>query len=987
MMWSHLSAATMMLFALVSTCLCAPEDLLECFQTTESVIVGWTQFDALTRAHPDLRGRVVLLDDQRKPISEFALDLAHPATPAYVAFTKAAGRGYAAVRVVLTSGERTVADRVVALGATVTPEGRLTPGGEQGGTIPGSRPPAGGPPRVAPPSLEKAEPVPPGAPRTVKLSDFRRRVAADRNFPTVYAMAPIANQTGAPDDPRRKSVYIAASNYLYEPGSGRRESILNYLIEIPIDPAWLKKGEDEVVDADPDAVRVHIPLERVKLAEFEAPQRVTGERPGGLTQTVHQAAVGDDGNLYFGVREASPIRFNVRKARFEAPPVSTFAWYLRRAPAAKDLSAGPDAVRGRRLDFDYFIYPHNGRLWILHNRYMLLTKDRDVFLSPVISIPMAGWEDAKAFEAGMRLNAEPQPGTPRSLWDFLPRPDEDNLRLGDVVARGNRLILFSYNRDVMWVMDVDDAGNTTKLVRVDALAGRRVAKYTVNGSWVSRGEQTVAFRLGAQLEGEARETAVWLPAGEYALSTKPPVGEGLTEWSTYGEFTQKRHMESSRGPGYGVAKYRKSNFCREMGIAPVEGFVTIRYDSVAAVARDPAYAAIMAQMTAASSGPEFQVAPIPGAPNQAVGISDYPAYYLARFDWSGDGPVQKRHLPAVAEADQAPQGLAARLGPYCHLWIREKGGQSLILAGYTGIGSLLWSAGGRTQDQFSVRMLTRWFEKVAAADAAKPGPVRWITGMVAGLGDKLIVTGYDDVSRGATPFSGGLRWIDRTAPERQFALSAMARGFKSRDLCARLRGNAAGAWEMDVFMPAQFSASYANLLPPAERPASQADHLFVYADTGATVEDRYGFALGAGQRVADLAAARGAYLLLLMDDGALATFDIDGGRFVDGVRLPGTPALGGGRRCKALMSAPGGVFAVAVQGDEPGFTLFRVEVTPRGRILAAATLKCLASDRGDYKSVMLLQPDSAGGCALLIGPPMQTGESCLTVIPGAVPGR
>lgn len=959
------------------------EEPAECFQTAGSVVVGWTGLDALLRAHADLRGRVVLMDEQGMTIEEHAIDFADPVMPAHVSFAKTKGRTHASVRLVVTAEGRTLTDRVLALGAPVTPDVRLATDGAPGGSIAGSHPPAEGVPVVKLPNLEKAEPVQPGPVRTVKLCDFRRRVASDRNYPTVYAMAPIANQTAAPDDPKHKSVYITASNYLYDAKTGRRESILNYLIEIPIDPAWLKKGEDEVVDAAPQSVRVHIPLERVKLSESEAPVRVTGERPGGLTQTAHQAAVGEDGNLYFGVRETSPIRFNVRKARFEAPPVSTFTWYMKRAPAAKDLGA----AAGRRLDFDYFIYPHNGRLWVLHNRYMVESRSKDVFLSPVLSIPMADWGDAKAFEAGMRLNAEPQPGTPRSLWDVLPRVDEDTRRLGDVMARGNRMLLFSYNHDVMWVMDTDDAGNTTKLVRIDSVAGRRVVKYAVNGSWLSRGAQTLGFRVGAQMEGESKETPLWLPSGEYALSAKPPSGEGLTEWSTSAEFTQKRHMESSRGPGYGVAKYRKANFCREMGVPAVEGFVTIRYDSTGVIARDPAYAGVLAQMTAASAGPEFQWALIPGTEGRGIGISDYPAYYVASFDWSGNGPVEKRHLPALAETDQGAHGLAARMGPYCHLWIREKGEESLYLAGYTGIARLPWSVGGKTQERFRVQMLTRWFEKVSPADSATPGPIRWITSMIPGLGGKLIITGYDDVSRGATAYSGGVRWIDRGAPERQFALSAMTRGFKSRDLCSRLRGKAGGGWELEVFVPGEYSGSYANLLPAAQRPTSQVEHVFVYADTGAGLEDRYGFALGAGQRVTDAVVARGTYLLLLMADGALTTYDIDSRRFVDGVRLPGTPAQGGGRRCESLMSAPGGAFAAAVQGPEAGFTLFRLEVARSGRIDATATLKCAAEDRGEYKSVMLLQSDGKGGATLFVAPPMQSGESCLTIIPGALPAR
>ncbi len=971
------------------------EDRLDSFQTQENVVIGWRDFDLLQQQHPRLAGHVTLLDDQGKDIDTFEIDYAHPATSSHIAFAKAAGRTYASARVTLKAGDQTLVDRTSALSVAPAPQGRLALMDAQADILPGVHPPAGGLPKIALPDLGTVERPDLAPPRTIQFKDFRRRVQSDRNFPTVYAMVLIANQTAAPDDAAKKSVYMAAGNYLYDGKSGERESVLNYLIEIPINPAWVVNPGDETVEADVSAVRVHIPVERVRSTEEEFPKRVTGERPSGLTQTVNQATVGDDGNLYFGVAYSSPVRFNIRKARFEAAPVNTFTWYNQRAPAVSVLSSTPGAVAARRIDFDHFIYAHNRRIWILHNRYFLTSSDKHVFLSPILSIPMDGWDDPKAFAEAIRLNAEPHPSAPHALWSVLPKPNEEDRRLGNVIAWGNRFIIFSYSHDVLWVMDVDAEGRTQRLERIETVAGKRIVKCAATGSWLLAGKEAAAYKFNVSVEGQAGEVTVYLPAGLYALTETPLKTDGITEWNTNAEYTQKRRMEYNRASGYGLARFRKSNFSRELGVPAVDGFVTIRYDSLLPISRVPAYKDVLAQMNAASAGPEFLIAGVPGAPERVIGASDYPAYYFAAYDCSGNGPVQKRFLLTQADGGKVQMGLPARLGPYCHRWIRESGSDRLYYAGYTGIGRLS-PGGGADASAPEVTRLAAWMEKCVSADGAAHGPIRWITDMLPALQDKIILTGYDEVARGATAYSGGLRWLHRDTPEKQFALSRMSRSFMTRDLCGRLRGMPGGGWQMDVFSPGRFSATYANGLPAEERPASQGDRLFVYCDVGETIQDRFGFAIHSASKpepqIVEAAVTGGQHVLLLLQDGTLLTFDIDRLRFVDAVRLPGAPVADRfGRRSKALMEAGGGRFVIAAQDENAdSFTLCRATVAASGRIEVSALLRCAYENRNMLKGIMALIPDARrhdGRCDLLVGPPVQSGEAYLIVVPDAVPQR
>jgi hypothetical protein len=151
------------------------------------------------------------------------------------------------------------------------------------------------PPVIRQPDLASLPVLPArDAARSVKLDAMALRVLSDVNHPLVSANnnCLISRQTAHPKDPARRSIYVPLKSQLYDP-HGAPNRVLHYLVEVPINPDWMKEDGPDVIRLENADIRIHLPRRK-----WTNGQLVTGEGDGGLGQMVGSAAVDEDGNLY-----------------------------------------------------------------------------------------------------------------------------------------------------------------------------------------------------------------------------------------------------------------------------------------------------------------------------------------------------------------------------------------------------------------------------------------------------------------------------------------------------------------------------------------------------------------------------------------------------------------------------------------------------------------------------------------------------------------
>ncbi|MBM4085395.1 MAG: hypothetical protein FJ272_11445, partial [Planctomycetes bacterium] len=694
---------------------------LDVIHKPAAVSVGFRDIDLVKARFPALRAAVSLLDAQGRAVESCAVDFAHEATPSHVVFRKDGRSVYATVSVRVSDGDRVLMEKSVALPRPV--ESMVAPQlAETAHLEPGTAFDAGSAPTVPLLDLARVQAATLAEPaREVAAEACKRRVVAELNFPSASGTALISRQTAAPDDPARRSFYIPCSSELYDPATGAYESTLKYLIEIPIDPAWLATGGDAAVQASPDDIRVHITADKINVTR-QGERRLTGQEKGLLGQTVNSCGVADDGSLYFALQYAGPIRFNVRKAKWEAPPVNLYEWLEARLPKPEDLPYPKGEVTDVRIDPSYCIYAFNGRVYLLPTRYMQVGKTssggNSLFNAAVLSIPMEHWDDKDAFANAIRLNAVSWPGTPISLWSTHVERNDHQRKLNLMMPAGNRLLFTAYHYNYFWILDLADDGSTRRLTPAPTFAGKRIAQIAHGGHWLQRGADILGIQMQITLEGEPKPRDVFLAMDATEFTDQiPKQCQRLLHYQFSGQIPIVENKESS----YGCYLALKRSVQHALGLPRADGLLSIYYDALGRMKKHPGpHRELIDRMSAASMGPEYYLVPAPGA-MEILGTSDYPIYNFARYDCSAAATVsRKTHLFRKAAGLDVRLNAPARLGLYCHQWFREGGDDMLYYAGYTGIARLRYRVQGRVPE-FHEPELLRYKLKQESLDGSPMG--------------------------------------------------------------------------------------------------------------------------------------------------------------------------------------------------------------------------------------------------------------------------
>jgi len=989
-----LAAAALLLIAAVSAQGAEPvglDEKVELIQTSRSIAIGLRDFDMVRRAAPDLKAIVFLRDDGNKLLDTFMLDYARPAAQSHVVFHKRPGGDYARVEIqfVWANGASTVKR---ALPPVTESAGRVALTEETAHLEPGTAFDKGAAPAIRLPDFTQAAGVELAtAPRTVDMAVVRHRVTADYNFPIVGWTCFVLPRSG-PDAPKGWSIYITMNNDLYDLKTGAHDSPFKYIIELPVDPEWVKAPGDQTVSVPWQKVQVHMTTEEIDIRRLGR-RRITGHKKGLLGHGSN--AVDEDGNIYFPMLYGSPIRFNVKKAKWEATPVNIYDFHLQHKPKPADLPyTKEEGIEAIRTDFSNRIAYHNGRIWVFIRRNGIYGDS--LLLASVVSIPVKHWDNPKAFEAAIRFNAGSYPTATFPLWDTYPRKEDHRRTLKWMAASGNRIYMLSYHRNYFWVMEVADDGTTTKLTPVKTLGGKPIEDIAPQMKWVIRDGTIIGIEVLARAKGDKKSRPAFLP------------GDGYTFTDTFPEKTTRRPIGfgargflSNPAGMYGKIGTNKGDFSRRIGAPYRSGKLTIYYDSVTKMIREPgAFADVIAKMRAASMGPEYYVVPAPGDTMEVLGVADYPKYNFGRYNCApGVKTIKRNFLIQQLDVPDVRLGLPAKLGPYCHRWVREGADDVLYYAGYTGVARLRYRTEGMLPERHNVQMLFAGGDKHACVDGAPDAYIKWYRDMWPGLGDKIFVTGLNQISRGGTAYSGGLMYFHRRTPNRLFKLSEMSRCYNTGMLAGRLCAEPGGRLAQDILLGGNHNYAAPETLPAEKRHTNIQPRIFVYRDGGADgVQDRFGFTLqpaeGKAPGLRDITmAANGLYLLVLMSDGALATFDMDAMRFVDAVRVPPPFAsFRHGRGNASFLNLPDGSRMLGLlekkdpddAEETPKAGAFvRIDVDSAGRISLTPHLRCTFASPLVFGAPVAFVYDARnndGSYDAVFGPHSKRPEGALRII-------
>ena len=961
---------------------------IEVIQTPASIVVGLQDFDLIKRRYPDLKATVTFFDRQNLVIDTFKIDYSHEATGPHVVFGRAAGKNYDRARLKFVGAGGVVLEESLPLPSPVVRAGRAKFLDEIADLTPGTAFNNASAPSIQLLDFSQVEGYAvPAAPRTVDIEKCRKRVVADFNFPTTFARCPIANQTEFPDDDSKKSIYIPANNDLYNPETGTYESTFKYLIEIPVDPNWVNSDGDQAAYAPPDKMRLHMTADEFRNGELKG-QRITGNRKSGLSQSTDSTLVGADGNIYFALDYFGPIRFNIKKAAFEAPPASVYDFYRGHMPGHGDLPYKEGQVTSVRMDFENVIFPHKRRIFITAKRYAIY--GNKLFLAVVMSIPVDHWDDEKAFREAIRLNATscPSPKSEYPLWDAHVQPSDHKRKLGFMVPLGDRLYMQSYHQNYAWVMHVAEGGWTLKLTRLSTLNGRRIVKF----ERITR-VHPGGLEVHVTVEGEQKPRPTFLPIGTDAFTEEMP----KTRSNRVGNYFYMRgwiHTYGTYGT-YTADKYN-INYAR-LGHYERRGGIKIHYDAIERMRRHPgAFKDVIERMGAASMGPEYFMFSAPGGAMEVLGVADYPRYNFARYDCSsGAVTVRKTFLARDMGEIKTKLNLPANMGPYCYRWFREGDHDVLYYAGYTGIGRLVYRRQGKVTERHSVSNLG--VMRHVSVDGAPDALIMWFRDIVPGLGDKVFVTGIGKVVRAGTAYSGGLMYFHRKAPNRLYKFSHMSRSYTTTTIATRLKGEPDGSFSQDIFLPARFNSRAAETLPEDKRPANTQSRIFVYADRDASgVHDLFGFNIDTAENSAGgvqetTVSRNGLYLVVLMRNGTLTTLDLATWQFVDAVKVDrGFAEFRLNHEDQRLMRLPDGRRMICVYDPKEtknsrltAATFLNLNVNAAGQISLAPHMLCTFSSFRHLATTIAFLYDSEnndGSYDLVFGPNWRQPEGAVRII-------
>lgn len=959
---------------------------IELIQTDRQIVIGLLDFDILMQRTEALQGVVDFLAPGGAAIDTFQINYKAPTARSHHVFQKRKDRQYGDVRFALKQGERTLLREKFRLPESVQIQSRVFLKKEKAAIVPGTAEKSAGPlPSILLPDFSKVPAAESPSPqRTIDLQKCVRPVRSDGNIPQIGSNnnSIISRQTAYPEDTSRQSLYISLMAPLFDSQSAKYDSNFRFLVEIPLEEEWMKGDGNSEFFASPEKMKVHMTDETLEFFRL-GKQRVTGSREGGLMQGIQSVVKDEEGNLYFGIQYRSPIRFNIRKARWENPPLNVYEWLLQHKPKTEQMPYAKGKINSVRFDFSNTIFYHEGRIYVSLNRYAIFGDS--IGLACVVSIPIEQWSNPEKFRKAVRLNASAWPNGEFPLFDKYVDPEDKLKKLNWTMGVGNRLCLLSYHRNYLWTLDVNDDGSTRKLLRIDRFKGNRIVKFKYP-SWVLIGQKCLGLQVTFVLDGEEKETKAFLPIDGADLVSETPAGTYLQPF-----------LYNHPGPIGGERVYGRTEIAKKtIGLAMRKydeagtGKAVIYYDALRVIRADKKHQHLIEMMEGPSLGPAYYLIPVPGKTSQLLGNAEYLSYYHSLFDLNADASiVRKKYLQLDAGNMATDLAVEASIGPICHTWVNEHGNDVLYYAGYTGICRMIWRRNGEALTQFKVDNLTYKMPH-EVLDGSPHGHIKWFRAMAPGLGDKILLTGIGQANRGGTAWSNGLMYFHRNKADRLYKLSRMSAAHTTRMIASQVVVKPNSGMVQRIFLGGNHSQQDAVTMPDADRPADAGPKLFLYQDEGGErIQDIFGFSVSRGEPgLQDISFSRNQlYLIILYKDGTLATFDPATLKFVDAVRTnPRQVSLTGSRK---LFPMPDGdqMFLTFDDDERKSATFTRISVGTDGRISATPILRCtinspdqLNPGRSLPAAFLYDHSNDDGSYDFVIGPnPSQRSTWCIII--------
>ncbi len=908
---------------------------VRCINYADEVVVYVRDLDLLRASARELTAEVTLSSDAGEDRYEF--DLTAPwQTPALV-MRKRPGARYSTATVALHTDGGELYRATNDLGEPIQPRAGLPLSGERAVIEPGMADVE--PPEILQPDLSALRKVTlHRAERVVRSEDITACVETDINYPLVSANnnCAISLQTAHPDDPARRSLYVPLKSQLFDPDTGAATEVAHYLVEVPLDEAWLEGEGDLAVSLPPQAIRVHT-SDATWPPDDPQGIPILGNGASGLGQLVGTVAVDEEGRIYYSHVPAGVVRFDPRTGRYEVPPIDIDAHFAQFLPSAEDI---PDEIEHGRTEIRWegykIIAVSRGRLFyapIINAVYRREDYTAFVFAG-LMSMPVDHWDDPAAFSAATRFHVGSWPGCEHSFFAGWPDPNDRTRKLGRLFPREDDLYITAYRRQWggPWKLEFDEDGDT-----------------------ISFG---VVTDLPAAPRGLRRDSA-----------------SGLADWRSYGSITLSRQALATIL--HGVSSQQP------------EGTIEIFYDAIAAMRLDPErYGALLAASSGPSLAPVYMAAAVPDRADMVLGVAEY-GYYLATFDLSrlGEGLITKRYLLRDAGHIGLELPLPVGLGPYGYTWWRDGDSLYLYMSGYTGLTRLVYQSPDLPPGRYRMEDITHDIE-VNTLDAAGPGPIKRFRYLQPGLDGRIFLTGTHTAARGGTAYSGGLMSFVADRPDVLDKISFMSRCYWTTHLESRVVYAPETPPTQQFFLGGgSFDEGYAFTLDPELVPADRDPKIFVYDYvSGGAPRSLYGFSMPPGGEQGGYCEHRfdrTRRYLIVIHGSSLLTFDVAGWRYVDGLTLvaDGPVRIAEFERPdRRLLRTPDDRLVMYVTvGDNPTEgTFLAVEVAEDGAVSVQPLLTLIADDLETFARtvgvVATFVPDlraGDGSCDLLLGVPFR----------------
>lgn len=780
------------------------------------------------------------------------------------------------------------------------------------------------------------------APRELQWNNLHAQVTADICFPSVASNnhAALTRQTARPDDPTGRSIYVPLQSMIRE---GDARSRMNYLAEVPLDPAWLDGEGDKTYALGPHDIRVHATDERYYGTI------ITGQSIAGLAQASGSMTLDQRGNIYYSVGAANRVvRFDVHAARFEMPPIDMQQAVDAYLPTPQQM---PEELRGKRALFDNYVVcaVADGRLIYMPMRYVLYNV---VILNGVFSLPLDHWDDAERFRAEMKLIARSWPGSDLSLYDFWPHKGMVAGNIAPGVMHAGEYHFASYTPRIPggpWRVTLNSDGS------------------------------------GAQVNDSTYD--VWEKALKAEYPAMYPNASGLINWWDYGVLTVTR------------AKLHEVLYGKEAERpAYADGTITVYYDAIAAMRTDPSrYAALLAAQEGPSEAACRLLIGVPDESGKLIGVGEK-SYYLASYDVSraSEGVIRKRYLPHAGVPESVTLPVKAGLGPYGRVWWRDSDDLYLVMIGYTGVASMRYRSGDRTLETFeSVRRLPP-ARSLDGAPTASFLRERW---PVLGMDGRVYHAGYNVPDRGGNAYSSGLSVFTPPAPDFIGRVAHFSRTREVGGVLTRIIHEPnGGAVQQFILAGDQARPQYLEQLDEADRPANLDAQLLVY-DVRSEEEPKA--VMGFSLPIRDGRSGIDRHILsrdrryeVSLQHGCLLVFDLAVWRYVDGMKIdPDTIWYPSDPETCFIQSPDDRTFLCMQPKDAAVATFYELNISPAGVLSLRPHLSIRADDAKHFdearRGVFGFTPDENGDGSydLCIGPYWRHAGSTMWFVPDFIQPR